>query len=348
MSCRKEDIGMKQHAFCEYCMKEQPYTVNELNKTSSLNEEEISYEGKEACCNECGNEIFVNDVCRENLQSLYCEYRRKHNLIDTDKIQRILKKYNISEESLSLVLGFSKETVSRYIKGDMISSHDSAILKKIYDNSHYYSIMLETNKERIKPYEYCRSRKAVRFMNTSGNVEKKIDGVIKYILSRCDDVTPLMIQKLLYYVQSFYYVFTEHFLFEEDLQAGDRGPEFESVMERYRIYGFDSVNNEIMSNENLNLEDIEKNVAEAVLKFYGCYSGKILDKMVQNESPWILTRKQMLQSSRMEIELSPEESRIINKELILAYFMGVKDKYSMISVLDMEKYSRDVFEKISF
>ena len=339
---------MKQLAFCEYCMKEQTYTVNELTKTSSLNEEEISYEGKEACCNECGNEIFVNDVCRENLQSLYCEYRRRHNLIDVDKIQHILKRYDISEEALSIILGFPKENISRYIKGDMVSVHDSDILKKIYDNSHYYSIMLETNKEQIKPYEYCRSRKAVRFMNTSGNVEKKIDGVIKYILSRCDDVTPYMIQKLLYYVQAFYYVFTGHFLFEENLEAGDRGPEFESVMKRYRIYGFDSVNNEITSNENLNLEDIEKNVAEAVLKFYGCYSGKILEKMVQNESPWILTRKQMLQAGRREIELSAQESRVINKDIIAAYFMGVKEKYSMISVLDMEKYSRDVFEKISF
>ena len=70
--------------------------------------------------------------------------------------------------------------------------------------------------------------------------------------------------------------------------------------------------------------------------------------MVENESPWILTRKQMLQRNRGEIDLSFEESRIINKELISIYFTGIKDKYSMISVLDMEKYSRDIFEKISF
>ena len=339
---------MKQIAFCEYCKKEQPYTINEINKISTLNKEEIFYEGKESYCCICGNEIFVNDVCRENLNSLYDEYRKKHSLIDKDKILLILKKYDICEEGLSLILGFEKHTISRYMNGDMISEHDSDVIKKIYDNIQYYSLLLNTNKENIKPSEYLKSRRAVNFLNNTETVEKKIDNVIRYILTRCDDLTPLIIEKLLYYVQAFYYVFTEHFLFEEDLIAGDKGPIFQSVMDRYEVCGFDAINNEILNDDELILEDIEKNIAEGVLKFYGCYSGKILEKMVENESPWILTRKQMLQRSRGEIELSLEESRIINKELISSYFKGIKDKYNMISVLDMEKYSRDIFEKISF
>ena len=339
---------MRQLAFCEYCRKEQPYTINEINKISTLNDEEISYEGKESYCCVCRNEIFVNHVCRENLKSLYDEYRKKHNLINKDKILLILKKYDICEESLSLVLGFEKDAVSRYMEGHMICEHDSNVMKKIYDNIQYYSLLLNTNKEKIKPSENLRSKKAVKFLTTTGVVEEKIDKVMKYILTRCDDLTPLMIVKLLYYVQAFYYVFTDHFLFEEDLIAGDKGPIFQSVMERYEVYGFDAINNEILNNEELILEDIEKNITEGVLKFYGCYSGMILVKMVENESPWILTRKQMLQRNRGEIDLSFEESRIINKELISIYFTGIKDKYSMISVLDMEKYSRDIFEKISF
>lgn len=339
---------MKQFAFCEYCKKEQPYIVNEMTKTSTLNEEEISYEGKESYCCICRNEIFVNHVCRENLKSLYAEYRKKHDLIDKDKILLILKKYDISEEGLSLLLGFQKDAVSRYVKGDMISVQHSDVMKKIYNNIQYYSLLLTTNKDKIKPSEYFKSRKAVKFLTTTGEVESKIDKVIRYILTRCDDLTPLIIVKLLYYVQAFYYVFTDHFLFEEDFIAGDKGPILQSVLERYEVYGFDTINNEILNNEELILEDIEKNVVEGVLKFYGCYSGKILEKMAENESPWILTRKKMLQRNKGEIELSFEESRIINKELILIYFRGIKDKYNMISVLDMEKYSRDIFEKISF
>lgn len=338
---------MKQYAFCEYCMKEQPYIVNEIKRISSLNEEEISYDGLEACCSICRNEIFVSDVCGKNLKNLYDVYRKKQGLIEDTKIEMILKKYDISEEGLSLILGFAGDTVARYLNGDMISVHDSDILKKTYESTQYYSIMLASNKDKIKPSEYCRSKKAVKYLSRTACVERRIDGVIKYILSRNDDLTPLIIQKLLYYVQAFYFVFTDHFLFEEDLKAGDRGPQFESVMERYELYGVESVNNQILNDEELKLEDIEKNIAEGILKFYGCYSGKILEKMAENESPWILTRKLMLQRERGEIELSDEESRVIKKDLICAYFTDIKEKYNMISVLDMEKYSKDIFQKIT-
>lgn len=336
---------MKQYAFCEYCMKMQPYIVNDIHITTTLNDEEISYDGKKAICCQCRNEIFVNDICRENLETLYSEYRKKNDLIENDKISIILKKYDISEESLSIILGLSNDAVSRYLKGDMVSVHDSNVLKKIYKNIQYYSLMLETNKDKIKAYEYCRSRKAVKFMMTTGKVESKVDGVIKYILTRSDDVTLLMIQKLIYYVQAFYYVFTEHFLFDEDFKAGDRGPLLESVYERYKVYGFEYINNEILNNEEVNLLDIEKNIVEGVLKFYGCYSGKILEKMVENEAPWILARKKML-NCKSETHLE-EQTDIISKDALSVYFTGVKDKYEMISVLDMEKYSKDIFEKIS-
>lgn len=339
---------MKQRAFCEYCMKEQFYVVSKMNKLAALNGEEISYEAKESYCKECRNEIFVYDVCNENLNSLYGEYKKKHNLIENSKIQLILNKYDISREGLSLILGFSKDAVDRYLKGDMVSVHDSEVLNKAYDSIQYYSIMLQTNKARINPNEYLRSLRAVKFNTTTGAVEKNIDAVIKYILTRCDDITPLMLQKLLYYVQAFYYVFTNHFLFEEDCIAETRGPVFNSVLKRYEVCGFDMINNEILNNDDLDIEDIEKNVVEGVLKFYGCYSGKILEKMVQNEAPWILTRKQMLQKNKEQFEESVKDCDIIKKELISIYFMGVKEKYSMMSLLDMEKYSRDIFKKISF
>lgn len=337
---------MKKYAFCEYCLKEQPYTIIENRKTAILNEEEISYNGREAYCSRCKNEIFVNDVNRKNLSELYDEYRRRYNLIEPDKITAILKRYNISPEGLSALLGFEAGTVSRYIKGDMVSIDDSEALKKIYDDVQCYSFILQTEKDRITPEEYYRSSKTINFIRSTAKVEKKVDNAIKYILTRYDDVTPLIIQKLLYYMQAFNYVFTDNFLFEEDFKAGDRGPFLESVMERYNFYGFDYINDEIMKNDNLKLEDMEISIAEGIIKFYGCYSGKILEKMVKNESPWIITRKKIIQKDNEEKDISEEENEIIDKELISIYFRGIKDKFVMTDITDLEKYSRDIFEKI--
>ena len=109
--------------------------------------------------------------------------------------------------------------MSRYLDGDMITNSHSDILKKIYENPNYYSIILQTNKERIKPIDYNKSRQAVKAILNKDITEEKIDAVIKYLLIRCEDFTPLALQKLLYYVQAFYYVFTDNYIFKEDCEA---------------------------------------------------------------------------------------------------------------------------------
>lgn len=52
-----------------------------MRKIFILKDEEISYMGNEVVCKNCGNEIFVFNVCFENLKLLYEEYRKKNNII---------------------------------------------------------------------------------------------------------------------------------------------------------------------------------------------------------------------------------------------------------------------------
>jgi len=331
---------MKHLAFCEYCMNEIEYEINEVNKTSILKDEEINYMAKEASCNECNNEIFVSDICDYNLKSLYDEYRNKHNIIKVMELKRIILKYSINEEALSLLLGWERETISRFLDDDMITSPHSDILKKIYINPNYYSIVLQTNKERINPIDYNKSRQTIKSILSKEATEVKIDSVIKYILIRCEDITPLTIQKLLYYVQGFSYMFTNNFIFTEDCEASINGPVYISVYERYEKFGYEVINNDILANENFKLEDVERNVVESIIKFYGCYSGKILEQMTKNEAPWMLVRTKNINENNIA-------NKIIEKKLIGIYFKGLKEKYNMTNLLDVQKYSTDLFNKIS-
>lgn len=331
---------MKNSAFCEYCMNEINYKINEVNKTSILKDEEINYIAKEARCTDCGNEIFVSDICDYNLESLYEEYRNKHNIIKIMEIERIMIKYSISKEALSILLGWKRETISRFLDGDMITSSHSDILKKIYKNPNYYSIILQTNKERIEIIEYNKSRQTVKAILNKDSTEKKIDSVIKYLLIRCEDITPLTIQKLLYYVQGFYYMFMDNFIFSEDCEASIKGPVYVSVQDRYERFGYEVINNDILANDELILEDVERNVVESIIKFYGCYSGKILEQMTKNESPWMLVRTKNINENNIP-------NKIIEKKLIEIYFKGLREKYKMANLLDVQKYSTDLFDKIS-
>ena len=331
---------MREIAFCEYCMAENMYKVNEINKISILKDEEICHMYKEALCGNCGNEIFVSEICDSNLESLYEEYRISNNIIKSNLIRRIIIKYSINEETLSLLLGWKRETVSRFLDGDMVTNSHSDILKKIYKNPNYYSIVLQTNKERINPMEYNKSRQAVKVILNQEITEEKIDAVIKYLLIRCKDFTPATLQKLLYYIQAFYYVFTDNFIFKEDCEAFMNGPVFKSVYERYKTFGYEEINKDILANTKLNLEDVERNIVESIIKFYSCYSGKVLEQMTHNEAPWLITRTNIINEAN-------NFSKIIEKSFITEYFKGIKEKYNMINLLDIQKYSTDLFNKIS-
>jgi putative zinc finger/helix-turn-helix YgiT family protein len=335
---------MKQLAFCEYCMSESEYRIHKTKKISILKGEEIIYRAKEASCDICGNEIFVSDIFDYNMKNLYDEYRKNNNIISSVEIKRIMVKYAIGKEALSSLLGWDKKTIGRYLDGDMITNSNSNVLKEIYKNPDYYLNVLQNNKERMNPIDYNKSRQAVKGIISQEVTEEKIDAVIKYILIRCEDFTVFALQELLYYVQAFYYVFANKFIFKEDCEASSDGPIFRSVLERYEKFGFEEVNKDILANNKLRLEDVERNVVESIIKFYGCYSGKILKLMSRNEAPWIITRT----NSIKEINLEDNNfDKIIEKKLISEYFKGIKEKYNIINLEDIQKYSIELFNKIS-
>ncbi len=330
---------MRQRAFCEYCIKENEYKVNKANKICILKDEEINYYAKEAICNSCGNEIFVSDICDYNLNVLYEEYKKKYNIIKVIEIKQIIIKYSISEEALSSLLGWEKKIINRYLDGDMPAKVNSDTLRKIYEDTNHYLSVLKINKERIDAIDYNKSRQSVKSILSDVITEEKIDAVIKYMLIRCDDFTPLALQKLLYYVQAFYYMFTDDFIFMEDCEAYIDGPVYSSVYERYKKFGYEEINRNILGNDRVKLEDVERNVIESVITFYSCYSGKILKQMTNNETPWLLTRARIFKQN--------DDNKIIGKSLISDYFKGIKEKYNMINILDIQKYSIDLFNKIS-
>lgn len=54
---------MKEKEFCEICRKNVEYTVCERNTITKLNNTEVNYIEKYATCNNCREEIFVDESC---------------------------------------------------------------------------------------------------------------------------------------------------------------------------------------------------------------------------------------------------------------------------------------------
>jgi uncharacterized phage-associated protein len=158
------------------------------------------------------------------------------------------------------------------------------------------------------------------------------------MLYKCEDITPLALQKALYYVQGFYYAFEGRFLFDEDCEAWVHGPVYRDVYNRYSSYRFDPIESVEAFDESV-FETSEKAILDSVIKSVCCYSGKILEKFTHLEKPWRHTRG--------GLPVDAHSNRIISKELIGEYFFAVKEKFCMLTPGDIEGYSKAIFEQIN-
>lgn len=331
---------MKENkVFCEECRKDVNFTVEDKQMEGTIKDISYKYMGKIARCTDCQSEIYVAKVNDYNLKALYDEYRKKNNIISLEEILEISPKYDIGKRPLSLLLGWGEHTFTRYCDGDIPTKQYSEELKKIYEDPQYYNEILEKNKANLNSETtYTKSKKAVeKLIGKDLNQKFKINIAIEYLLNKCEDITPLALQKLLYYVQGFYYAFNEEFLFEEDCQAWVHGPVYPEVYQKYKDYKFDPIK---QSSEpaDLGLTSSETAIFDSVAKNLSCYSGKVLEEFTHSETPWLKARENLLNYE--------PTTRRIQKEDIGNYFKKVKEKYDMINPGDIKSYAQTMFEII--
>ena len=52
------------------------YTTKKVQKHKNIKGADVFYIGEEACCKECGNEVFVSDIRDNNLVALEDAYNK--------------------------------------------------------------------------------------------------------------------------------------------------------------------------------------------------------------------------------------------------------------------------------
>lgn len=327
--------------FCENCNNLVDYKLKEINDSIEIKGKKYNYKRLIGYCKNCGEEISSNEINDENLNRIDKVYRNEENIITTEEINKILNKYKIGKKPLSKLLGWGETTLTRYLNGDVPSKVYSDQLYNILHNEDYISELIEENKNLITKKAYNNIKESIKKIKEKtfeSNIDKEIDIIAKYIIVTGKEITPLALQKILYYAQGFYVAFFGKFLFDEDCQAWVHGPVFVDIYEKYKE--FKSAN--IFIDIDYDIEDMivdeKREILDAVIKYFGYYNGKALEKMSHYETPWINARKGLL---------SMENSNsIINKEDIKDYFEKVKSKYEMLNILDIKKYSDDQFKRV--
>lgn len=328
----------KDHVFCENCRNDVSYCAATVPMNGTLKGKEYHFTGKEAHCTDCGALVYVPEINDYNLKALYDEYRTANGIISLEHILEIPQKYAIGKRPLSSLLGWGENTFTRYCEGDMPTKQYSAILTRIHDDPKYYFEILEAGKKNLKTMStYEKSKKAVTTLlglTDDSSEETKISSAVKYLLNQCGDITPLALQKSLYYIQGFYNAFYNAFIFSEDCEAWIHGPVYRDIYFRYRDYHFDVISPyEDFDSSILTTE--EKAIFDSVIKYLCCYSGKVLEHFTHNETPWL--------STRGDLPVSEPSERIITQESIHDYFSAVKAKYNMVTPNDIRTYAQDMF-----
>ncbi len=327
--------------YCENCNKLVEYHTKEKEDTFSIRGKEYTYNKLIGYCDNCNEEITANLLTDENLKRMDDKYREIENIIKIEEITQILRKYKIGKKPLSKLLGWGEVTLTRYINGDVPTKPYSDELYKILDDANYMEKILDKNKDNITEKAYNCAKEAIANLkgnSLKNNIENEIELIARYIILIGKEITPLALQKILYYAQGFYYAFFGDYLFKEDCEAWVHGPVYTSIYYKYCDYG----SSNIPIDDDYYIEDIidedKKELLNVVIKYFGYYNGKALEKMTHYESPWIKARR--------GLPIDEKSNNIIEKTDISEYFNKVKEKYNMLNLLEIKKYSDEQFNRV--
>lgn len=102
-------------------------------------------------------------------------------------------------------------------------------------------------------------------------------------------ITPLKLQKILYYAQGYYLALNDCELFKEDFQAWVHGPVNPKIYDMYKSYGYNSIDY-----PKTKPKKIEKNTLDflySIWDTFGIFDGKYLEGLTHTEDPWVIARK---------------------------------------------------------
>lgn len=127
-------------------------------------------------------------------------------------------------------------------------------------------------------------------------------------------ITPLKLQKILYYAQGYFLAYNDRELFPEEFQAWAHGPANEQIYDKYKKYGFQSIPTPSETIKNIS-NDIS-NFLTDIWETFGIYDGKYLEEQTHKEEPWINARNGIAPGERCTNIISKESMKNFFKKVI--------------------------------
>lgn len=323
--------------FCTACRKETNFTLQKRNINKRIKDKEYTFYITVAICDECGEEMSIHGLIDRNTQEVDTQYRDYENIVSIDDIERLMKIYKIGKAPLSLALGFGEVTITRYLSGQIPSKEYSAIMKKALSSPAFMKQKLNENKDKLAPAAYNKAWNAATQLEMLFSVSNKMLRVISYVFEKLEEVTPLMLQKMLYFIQGESYALNGKPMFRENCQAWVHGPVYPEVYDMFRDFKYNPIDDArfaILEGTEDELSHEERMVVDLVVNTFGEYSGKMLERITHEEEPWKLARKGYA-------DYIPSNEPIL-MESIGAYYVKKNVEYDFSAEKGIKKYIKDI------
>ncbi len=286
--------------------------------------------------------MSIPGLIDKNVQEIDEQYRAVEGLVSIDDIEKLMKIYKIGKAPLSLALGFGEVTVPRYLEGQVPSKEYSDVVRAALASPVYMKEKLTKNRDKLTEAAYKKAMAAVNSTLSLFSVSEKMLQVIACVFERLEEVTPLMLQKVLYFIQGIYSALYGRPIFMEDCRAWTRGPVYPEVYELFRDFKYNPVDDArfaLLEGTADDLTDNEKKVVDLVVNTFGMYGGKVLEQITHNEDPW--------KEARKGYDDSIPSSELLPKEHIMKYYIAVNKKYGIDTETGLRTYIHDMLDKAS-
>ena len=215
--------------YCEMCGKEVSAKIVTRNEIYAVCGEQVEVEAQLLICEECGEELFCEELDHETLVSAYNEYRRRHKLLFPDEIREIREQYGLSQRSFARLLNWGDKTVHRYENGALQDRVHNSLLVFLRepDNMQTYLannevVLNERQKERLQNtvsrlQKGLQRKEDARLINRMISGEPSIENgfrefdydkmcaMVLYFACSSEDLLKVKLLKLLNYADMIYY-----------------------------------------------------------------------------------------------------------------------------------------------
>ena len=330
-------MAKERTQFCIECRKETRYELRKEQCIHSIKGKEYTFEIIKAVCEECGEEVNLPGLMDSNARLIDEQYRKFENLISIEDILTLMEIYNIGKAPLSLALGFGEITITRYLQGQYPSVEYSNIIRKALSDVDFMMDCLENNKAKVGDTAFKKSwSAAMQLKELVTSVSEKMLITISYIFEKTGEITPLALQKILYYIQGIFMVNYDRPLFSEECQAWVHGPVYEEVYDMFKGFKYNPIEDKrfvIFRDRFQMLTDEEKKVIDMVLNSFGMYSGKTLEGIAHKEAPWA--------EAFDDNNVCGYTNEPITKEAIRDYFKSISNKFDLTTEDGLKKYIKE-------